>query len=89
MRRTKTIYDSTQIETKIESLAQQIAHDYKGINVILIGILKGAVLFLSDLLRSLWNQGMHDCQIDFMGISSYGSDTESSKNPTRNNSGIV
>jgi hypoxanthine phosphoribosyltransferase len=81
MRQTQTIISSAQIEKKTIHLAKQIAQDYRGKNVILIGILKGSVIFLSDLLRALWHENIHDCCVDFMGISSYGSDTESSKNP--------
>ena len=63
-----------QIEERIKELGSQIAREYAGLNPLLIGVLKGATLFLSDLLRAI------DIQlgIEFMAISSYGSSTRTS-----------
>ena len=58
----------------MRELAAQVSEDYAGKDVLLIGVLKGAVFFLSDLMRAL----TIPCEVDFMAISSYGSSTKSS-----------
>jgi hypoxanthine phosphoribosyltransferase len=58
----------------VRELAQEISRDYDGRDLLLIGVLKGAVFFLSDLMRHL----DVDCEVDFMAVSSYGSSTDSS-----------
>lgn len=63
-----------QIQQRIRELAEQISADYKGKDLLLVCILKGGVLFLTDLMRQL--DIPH--AIDFMAISSYGAGTESS-----------
>ncbi|KGH47452.1 hypoxanthine phosphoribosyltransferase [Modestobacter caceresii] len=63
-----------QIQGKIAELAAQIAHDYAGREVLLVGVLKGAVLFMSDFARAL----QLPTQMEFMAVSSYGSATSSS-----------
>ena len=55
-------------------LGEQVSHDYEGRSLFLVGVLKGAVFFLSDLMRAL-DVG---CEVDFMAVASYGSATESS-----------
>ena len=62
-----------QMQRRIRELAQQINRDYKGKSLLVVGILKGAVLFFSDLVRPL----EMDVRFDFMTISSYGGSTES------------
>ena len=59
---------------RVRELGEQISHDYAGKDVLLIGVLKGAVFFLADLMRQL----EVDCEVDFMAVSSYGSSTDSS-----------
>jgi hypoxanthine phosphoribosyltransferase len=59
---------------RVRELAAQVSEDYAGRDVLLIGVLKGAVFFLSDIMRSL----TIPCEVDFMAISSYGSATKSS-----------
>ena len=61
-----------QMQQRIQELAQQINRDYKGKSLLVVGILKGAVLFFSDLVRQL----DMDVRFDFMTISSYGGSTE-------------
>lgn len=56
-----------QIQEKIEALAQRISRDYKGRPLVLIGVLKGSVIFLADLLRRL----TIPCMVDFISLSSY------------------
>ena len=63
-----------QIQGKITELAEQIAQDYAGREVLLVGVLKGAVLFMSDFARAL----QLPTQMEFMAVSSYGSSTSSS-----------
>ena len=63
-----------QIQEKIHDLAAQVADDYAGKEVLLVGVLKGAVLFMSDFARAL----QLPTQMEFMAVSSYGSATSSS-----------
>ncbi len=70
-----------QIKNRISELAKQIAQDYKDQNILLIGVLNGSFIFFADLVRELWKQGLHDCEVDFVRVKSYGMKTVSSKNP--------
>lgn len=63
-----------QIQTRISELGAEIARDYAGKNPLLIGVLKGAVIFISDLMRAI----DLPLGIEFMAISSYGSLTRTS-----------
>jgi hypoxanthine phosphoribosyltransferase len=63
-----------ELAHRVRELAQEISHDYEGRDLLLIGVLKGAVFFLSDLMRHL----EVECEVDFMAVSSYGSSTDSS-----------
>jgi hypoxanthine phosphoribosyltransferase len=63
-----------ELEHRVRELAAEISRDYAGGDLLLIGVLKGAVFFLSDLMRHL----EVDCEVDFMAVSSYGSSTDSS-----------
>ena len=63
-----------QIQAKIGELAEQVARDYAGKEILLVGVLKGAVLFMSDFARAL----QLPTQMEFMAVSSYGSATSSS-----------
>ena len=63
-----------ELAHRVSELARQISADYADKNVLLIGVLKGAVFFLADLMRKL----DVDCEVDFMAVSSYGSSTDSS-----------
>jgi hypoxanthine phosphoribosyltransferase len=65
----RVIISEADIQTRVRELAKQIEQDYKDVErVILIGILKGAFIFLSDLSRALQIPHM----VDFMAVSSYG-----------------
>jgi len=59
---------------RIRELAAEVSRDYAGKDLLLVGVLKGAVLFLSDLMRQL----DVPCEVDFMAVASYGSATKSS-----------
>lgn len=63
-----------ELDRRIDELAKQISHDYQGRNPLLVGILKGSFIFMSDLIRRL----TVDFTVDFMGTSSYGASTQSS-----------
>ena len=63
-----------ELTHRVRELAGEISSDYSGRDLLLIGVLKGAVFFLSDLMRHL----EIDCEVDFMAVSSYGSSTDSS-----------
>jgi hypoxanthine phosphoribosyltransferase len=62
------------LQTRIGELAAEISADYAGRELLVIGVLKGAVFFIADLVRRL----DVPCEIDFMDLSSYGSSTHSS-----------
>ena len=55
-------------------LGAQITTDYAGKNLLVVGILKGSVLFMADLIREI----QLPCKLDFLAVSSYGGDTRSS-----------
>jgi hypoxanthine phosphoribosyltransferase len=63
-----------ELEHRIRELAAEISGDYRGKNLLLVGVLKGAVFFLSDLMRHL----DVNVEVDFMAVSSYGASTDSS-----------
>jgi hypoxanthine phosphoribosyltransferase len=63
-----------EIRGKVREIGERITEDYRGEKLHLVGILRGAVVFLSDLMRHL----QLPCEIDFMEVSSYGADTSSS-----------
>ena len=70
----EVLFSEEQIQDRIKELGAQITRDYAGRNPLLIGVLKGACFFLSDLLRSIDTR----LSIEFMAISSYGSSTRTS-----------
>ena len=70
----EVLFSKEEINNKVKELAEQIDRDYKGKKVLCIGILKGSVVFLSDIIRELKG----DVEIDFMAVSSYGNSTTSS-----------
>jgi hypoxanthine phosphoribosyltransferase len=63
-----------ELQHRVRELAAEIDRDYAGKELLLIGVLKGAFLFLADLMRHL----EAPCEVDFMAVSSYGSSTDSS-----------
>ena len=70
----KPLISKEEIEKKVEELADRINRDYQGKEVILIGVLKGAFVFLADLMRKL----KIPVKVDFIWTSSYGTSMESS-----------
>ncbi len=69
-----TMFTKEQMQERVQELGRQISKDYEGESILMVGILKGAFVFLSDLARAVDG----DVRIDFMMASSYGSGTESS-----------
>jgi hypoxanthine phosphoribosyltransferase len=63
-----------ELQHRVKELAAEISRDYADRELLLIGVLKGAVFFLSDLMRHL----DVTCEVDFMAVSSYGASTDSS-----------
>jgi hypoxanthine phosphoribosyltransferase len=63
-----------QLRNRVAELGREIATEYKGRDLLLIGVLKGAVFFMADLMREI----PLPCEVDFMAISSYGSASDSS-----------
>ena len=70
----EVLLSQEQIQTRVKELGVEITRDYAGLNPLLIGVLKGACFFLSDLLRAIDTP----LGIEFMAISSYGSSTRTS-----------
>jgi hypoxanthine phosphoribosyltransferase len=68
------LIDEDELQRRIVELGDEISADYRGRDLLLLGVLKGAVFFMSDLMRRL----TIPCEIDFMAISSYGASTDSS-----------
>jgi hypoxanthine phosphoribosyltransferase len=70
----RVLFTSEQIAKRMTELAVQIDTDYKGKDLLLVGVLNGAVMVMADLSRALT---IH-CRMDWLAISSYGSGTKSS-----------
>jgi len=70
----EVLIDEQTLQQRIAELGEEISSDYARRELLLVGVLKGAVFFLADLMRHL----TIPCEIDFMAISSYGASTDSS-----------
>jgi hypoxanthine phosphoribosyltransferase len=70
----EVLIDEATLQGRIAELGAEISADYAGRDLLLVGVLKGAVFFMADLMREL----AVPCEIDFMAISSYGAATDSS-----------
>ena len=70
-----TLISEKKIHEKVKELAREIDRDFEGEEILLIGLLRGSVIFLSDLARELKTEAT----IDFMVVSSYGNKMESSR----------
>jgi hypoxanthine phosphoribosyltransferase len=68
------LIDEEALQARIRELGAEISEAYAGRDLLLVGVLKGAVFFLADLMREL----SVPCEIDFMAISSYGAGVDSS-----------
>ena len=70
----EVLIEEDRLQERIRELGAEITADYQGRELLLVGVLKGAVFFMADLMRSI----TVPCEIDFMAISSYGASTDSS-----------
>ena len=70
----ETLVEAEELKRRVAELGAEINRDYAGRDLVMIGVLKGAVLLLADLMREL----EIPCEVDFMAVSSYGSATDSS-----------
>jgi hypoxanthine phosphoribosyltransferase len=70
----EALVSQEDLERRVRELGAEISRDYAGKELFLVGVLKGAVFFLSDLMRAL----DVPCEVDFMAVASYGSSTDSS-----------
>ncbi len=70
----KILVQQDELAHRVRELGREISRDYRDEEIFLVGVLKGAVFFLSDLMRHL----DVPCQVDFMAVASYGSSTDSS-----------
>jgi hypoxanthine phosphoribosyltransferase len=68
------LIDERALLARVAQLGAEVSADYAGKDLLLVGVLKGAVFFIADLMRSI----SVPCEVDFMAISSYGSATDSS-----------
>ena len=68
------LVEADDLRERVKELGEQISADYADRDLLLVGVLKGAVFFLSDLMRHL----EVPCEVDFMAVASYGSSTDSS-----------
>ncbi len=69
------LIDEDTLAGRVAQLGKQISEDYKGESILLVGILKGSIPFIADLMRKI---EIDDLQIDYMSVSSYGHSTKSS-----------
>src|SRR5579883_2968491 len=73
----REIYSKPQIEGRIAEMGAQISQDIKDLDrPVVIGVMKGAIFFMADLVRNV--RAKHPLQIEFVRLASYGSATESS-----------
>jgi hypoxanthine phosphoribosyltransferase len=70
----EVLIEQERLEARVRELGAEISRDYAEGDLLLVGVLKGAVFFMADLMREL----TIPCEIDFMAISSYGAQTDSS-----------
>ena len=70
----KVLYSEQELSDIVKKLGAQISEDYKDRNLLMVSVLKGSIVFMSDLMRAV----TIPCEIDFMAVSSYGNKTTSS-----------
>ena len=70
----KVLYSEEQLAKRVKEMAEEISKDYAGKDLLVVGILKGSVLFTSDLIKNI----SIPCEIDFMAVSSYGNSAQTS-----------
>jgi hypoxanthine phosphoribosyltransferase len=70
----EVLVSSEDLARRVQELGVEISRDYEGRDLVMVGVLKGAVVFIADLMRQL----TVPCELDFMAVTSYGSSTDSS-----------
>jgi hypoxanthine phosphoribosyltransferase len=70
----EVLVPAEDLQRRVVELGAQISAEYEGRDLVMVGVLKGAVIFLADLMRQI----TVPCEVDFMAVSSYGSQTDSS-----------
>jgi hypoxanthine phosphoribosyltransferase len=70
----ETVVEAEALQRRVAELGAEISRDYAGRDLFMMGVLKGAVFFVADLMRNI----EVPCEVDFMAVSSYGSMTDSS-----------
>ena len=70
----ETLVEADDLQRRVRELAAEISRDYRGRDLLLVCVLKGAVFFLSDLMRHI----DVPCELDFMAVASYGTATKTS-----------
>ena len=70
----EVLFTEKELRARIKEIGKQISEDYRGKDLFLIGVLKGSVMFMADLMRSMKS----DVSMDFMAVSSYGASSKSS-----------
>lgn len=75
----KTLITAEQIEKRLQELAKEIAYDFKGKPLTVVGILKGAFVITADLMRALYKAGCNDTEMTFLILKSYYLSTTTSK----------
>ncbi len=70
----EVLVDEDSLASRIAELGAEVSSDYAGRDLLLVGVLKGAVFFMADFMRHV----TVPCEVDFMAISSYGASTDSS-----------
>lgn len=70
----EVLLNEEQLKSKIKEIGKQISQDYEGKDLMLVGILKGSVPFMADLLKEI----TIPCTMDFMAVSSYGNSSKTS-----------
>lgn len=70
----ETLIAADRVQERVRELGAEISVDYAGRDLVLVGVLRGAAVFLADLMRAL----SVPCEVDFMALSSYGSSADSS-----------
>ena len=70
----EVLFSEEVLSKKVKELAAQISNDYNGKELVVVGILKGSVVFTAELIKNIDIY----CELDFMAVSSYGNSTETS-----------
>jgi hypoxanthine phosphoribosyltransferase len=70
----EVLFSEDELKERVKQMGAKISNDYHGKELILIGVLKGSVIFMADLLKEI----AIPCKMDFMAVSSYGNSTETS-----------